>query len=169
MLYTWPSQGAATGYLRDDEMAVWTGSHLRSLIVRLRNRFPSVQFHVLADGLGCRAVLSAFLTLTPEKQNLLQLILARPDVEVAEFIEKASHLSMIAGRVTLYVSNRDKSLDLSTRLHGSPRAGSSVHIIPGVDTIDVSGEDTGLINAGVTWEMLSDIHYVLRGIPPEQR
>jgi esterase/lipase superfamily enzyme len=157
--------------LRDAETAVWTAPHLRDLIVRLWNRFPSEPLHLLAVGLGCSSVLSALLTISSQKQtsSMRQVIFVRPDIDLALFRESAQQISRIVDRVTLYVSERDKSLDLSRRRHGSPRAGSVVQIIPGVDTIDVSPSDTDLINAGITREILSDIHSVLRAIPPGQR
>jgi hypothetical protein len=64
----------------------------------------------------------------------------------------------------VYVSTEDKAPDLSTQLSGSPRAGASIQVIPGVDTIDVSADAKGLFDTRLTSAMLDDIYSVIRGI-----
>jgi hypothetical protein len=173
LVYSWPSQGTTAGYLRDEVTAEWTAPHLSELIVGLRSGFPSEYCYLLAEGLGCRALLSALQrsqSARPSQDpNLLQVIFVRPDVDAEVFGGSVRELSRIAGRITVYVSSRDRSLEIASRLRSGPRAGSSVQIIPQVDTIDVYGGDTALMNAGFTREMLADIHYVLQAIPPEKR
>ncbi len=78
-------------------------------------------------------------------------------------------MSSSLGRITLYVSNRDVALRASAALHGSPRAGSVVQIIPNVDTIDVSAQDGGLAPEWPNIAILADVRDVLRNIPPASR
>ena len=169
VLYSWPSHGKALAYRSDQETVLWTSSHLSDFMRRLRTRFPSLRLNVLADGLGCRALLSALAAFGSENQKLLRVIFARPDVDLYAFTELAQKLPAIASSVTLYVSDRDRSLLASSQLHASPRAGSTVQVIPGVDTVDVSAADTALVNAGFTEGLLGDLRGVLLGISPEKR
>jgi len=170
LLCSWPSQGETTGYMRDEAEAEYAALHLGDFIGRMSNQVRPNDFHFLADGLGCRVLLTALVTLSLQKTlNLGQIIFVRPDVDAAVFREQAPQLSRIGRRVTLYVSNRDKALEVASTFHGSPRAGSSPQIIPGIDTIDVSTEDTGFINSGYVQPLLTDIHSVLQGMPPDRR
>ena len=171
VLYSWPSQGEVTGYLQDQATAEWTASHLRDAMAQLLKANPSRQFHLLAEGLGCRIVSSALLMLRSEMPNLtqLQVIFVRADLDAAVFRRDAAILSPLVRRFTLYTSTRDKSLDAAKIVARSSRAGSSVQVITGVDTIDVSSQDKGLVNAGFSEAMLMDIKSVIGDIPPQQR
>jgi Alpha/beta hydrolase of unknown function (DUF900) len=171
LLYSWPSQGTATGYLKDQAAAAWTGSHLKDLIARLLKATPVRNLHLLAEGLGCSAVASALGMLRTEMTSLgqLQVIFAYAEIDVDSFKETAAAVAPLLRGFTVYVSTEDKALDLSTQLSGSPLAGSSIQVIPGVDTIDVSADAKGLFDPRLTSAMLSDIYSVMRGIVPDQR
>jgi esterase/lipase superfamily enzyme/putative methionine-R-sulfoxide reductase with GAF domain/CheY-like chemotaxis protein len=175
LIYSWPSQGTVAGYNQDQVAATSSAVHLRSLIQTLYSAYPSNNLYFLAVGLGCQALSNALVSLSSESStsnsasNLKQIIFMRPDMDVEVFRQQVSSMSPTLGRITLYVSNRDIALRASAALHGSPRAGSVVQIIPNVDTIDVSAQDGGLAPEWTNIALLADVRDVLRNIPPASR
>ena len=82
-------------------------------------------------------------------------------------------LQRLSGHVTLYESNNDKALKASRTIHGYPRAGEPLLIIPGIDVIDASAIDTDFLGHSYfsdNWPLLSDIHAILhKDEPPSSR
>jgi len=84
----------------------------------------------------------------------------------------APAIAKTANRVTLYASSDDEALVLSKKLHGYPRAGDSggqLVVVPGVETIDVSQLDTGLLGHsyyGNNDTVLADMFYLLHESRP---
>jgi len=76
-----------------------------------------------------------------------QVFLAAPDIDVGVFKQLAEVFPPAAARVTLYASSKDKAIIASEKIHQFDRVGDSTHIctVQGVDTIDASAVDTGLI------------------------
>jgi hypothetical protein len=58
-------------------------------------------------------------------------------------------------------------------LHGNPRAGEPLLVIPGLDTIDASAIDTDFLGHSYfsdNWPLLSDIHSIIfKDSPPGER
>ena len=92
------------------------------------------------------------------------LVLAAPDIDAQTFMELAATLQRLSGRITLYESSNDKALHAPKRVHGHPRAGEPLLVIPGLDTIDASAIDTDFLGHSYfsdNWPLLSDIHSIL--------
>jgi esterase/lipase superfamily enzyme len=106
-----------------------------------------------------------------------ELVLVAPDVDADTFRrDLAPKLGKTAHRVTLYASATDEALALSQKLHGYPRAGDAgkdLVVTPGVETIDVSQVDTGLIGHSYYDDnetVLTDLFYLLHAsLPAAQR
>jgi esterase/lipase superfamily enzyme len=99
------------------------------------------------------------------------LVLAAPDIDADTFKELAAAFQKLSGRVTLYESSKDKALQASRKVHGNPRAGEPLLIIPGMDTIDASASDTDFLAHSYfsdNWPLLSDIHSLLFKDDPQQ-
>jgi esterase/lipase superfamily enzyme len=103
--------------------------------------------------------------------------LTAPDVDADTFADLAREFARSAERVTLYASSSDRALQYSRQMHGGlPRAGdsgASLVVVPGVDTVDVTGVDTGFVGHsyyGENRSVLSDLFGLLRDRkPPDQR
>ncbi|MEA1952318.1 MAG: alpha/beta hydrolase, partial [Planctomycetota bacterium] len=96
-----------------------------------------------------------------------------PDIDAEIFRRDiAPAIVKTAKRVTLYASSNDGALAASKKLHGYPRAGESgenVVVVPGIDTIDVSGIDTSLLGHtyyGDNDTVITDIVQLLRESKP---
>ena len=102
-----------------------------------------------------------------------EVILTAPDIDADIFKRDiAPAIARTARRVTLYASSNDEALILSKKLHGYPRAGdsgSSLVVVPGIETIDVSDVDTSLLGHsyyGNNDTVLADMFYLLHESRP---
>lgn len=117
--------------------------------------------------MGNRAVCEALKNLSHDPQSQLQLshlVLAAPDIDADTFAELAGTLQRLSKRVTLYESSNDRAIHASKRLHGNPRAGEPLLVLPGLDTIDASAIDTDFLGHSYfsdNWPLLSDLHALI--------
>jgi esterase/lipase superfamily enzyme len=106
-----------------------------------------------------------------------EIVLAAPDIDAEVFTQLAQDIQKAGERITLYASSKDEALVASQKFHGGfPRAGESgraIVAVSGVDTIDASSVDTGLLGHSYYLgkdSILSDLFNLLRdGNPPEAR
>jgi esterase/lipase superfamily enzyme len=117
--------------------------------------------------MGNRAVCDALKMLSHGTLGQLKfnhLILAAPDIDADTFRELASTLQKLSARITLYESSKDRALIASKVLHGNPRAGEPLLVLPGLDAIDASAIDTNFLGHSYfsdNYPLLSDIHSIL--------
>ena len=119
----------------------------------LRERTEVSKIHLIAHSMGNRALVGALERLVLRDPSasawLGQIVLAAPDVDSGELANRfMPTIVSNVERVTLYTSRNDKALLASAALHGANRAGyaqASQLIFKGVETIDVSSIDTGLL------------------------
>ncbi|TXS35296.1 alpha/beta fold hydrolase [Streptomyces sp. t39] len=181
VLYSWPSRGAVLSYEEDANNARWTVPHFQDFLRRTLTGCGADEVHVVAHSMGNRVLTEALAgfdttALPPDAARLGNVVLAAPDVDADVFRQVAPALVRQARRCTLYASSRDRALGLSRRLAGYPRAGQSgegIVVVKGVDTIDATALDTGLMShsyIGDHTSILSDVHAVLHhGTPPAGR
>jgi esterase/lipase superfamily enzyme len=151
--YSWPSSGLISGYTRDEAAVGWTVAHLEKFLNDLHKRTEVSKIHLIAHSMGNRALVGALERLVLRDPSasawLGQIVLAAPDVDSGELANRfMPTIVSNVERVTLYTSRNDKALLASAALHGADRAGyrqASQLIFKGVETIDVSSIDTGLL------------------------
>ncbi len=180
-MYSWPSEGVWDAYLTDGENAKWSVPHFCDFLLHVREDLGLSNIHVIAHSMGNRIVTEALCQLEstlakPGAANIRQLILAAPDIDAGVFGELAERFHARAERCTLYASSGDLALTASSKFVGYPRAGQSgdsLVIVDGVDTIDASLVDTGLIGhsyIGDNNSILSDVHaLILKDEPADER
>lgn len=180
--YSWPSQGTLVGYPIDENNAEWTEEHLREFLIELASQSGAKSINVVAHSMGNRpmtAVMRQISWQMNEQDPPLfdRIVLAAPDVDADRFRrDLAPALALVANQVTLYASSNDQALIASKQVHGYPRAGESgqfVVVVPGVETVDVSGIDLSLLGHsyyGDNESMLRDLYEVVRArLPAPQR
>lgn len=168
LCYSWPSAATLSGYSRDEATVGWTVAHLEKLLLDLRERSQAKKVHLIAHSMGNRALVGALERLilrVPSSRDWLgQVVLAAPDVDGGELSNR--YLPTIVPsvqRVTLYTSSNDKALIVSSAIHGANRAGvdnPQSLIFRGVETVDVSPIDTGLLGHsyyGENPELIKDL------------
>lgn len=172
-LYSWPSQGRLAGYWRDEANCEWSAANLQAFLHRYFVRHRRRQVCLVAHSMGARLLTAALAGLlrqpAPTLPERAQLILSAPDIDSAVFRrDLAPLLAGPFGPLTLYASSADLALSASQKLHGYPRAGDSgagLLVLPGIETIDASGVDTGFVGHSYFAEqrtLLSDLFYLVR-------
>jgi esterase/lipase superfamily enzyme len=96
-----------------------------------------------------------------------QISLAAPDVDRDLFLDLARLYPEHADRTTLYASDGDLPVHLSSKLHDAPRAGyfKPYTVAPGVDTMAVPDFDVDLLGHSYFAQaeaLLRDIYGLLR-------
>nr|WP_315249422.1 alpha/beta hydrolase [uncultured Duganella sp.] len=169
IIYSWPSQAALSDYTVDENNVIWTGPHLERFLEALAARSGAARIHVIAHSMGNRAVCDALAGLSRSawagRTVLRHLVLTAPDIDADTFKELAKRFRATAGSVTLYVSKNDRAIKLSQGIHGEPRAGGGVVVVPGVETVDASTVDTDFLGHSffsAARTVLSDIYSLLR-------
>ena len=145
ILFSWPSDGEALNYTRDEADLVWSVHALRQTLTRMEVLFGRGNFDVFAHSLGARGAaqaLSSLLDFVGHADPLVdQLVLVAADIDAAIFQQLMPRLSRQARHITAYVSDSDSALALSREVHGYPRLGEAGdHLVglSGVELIDVS-------------------------------
>jgi esterase/lipase superfamily enzyme len=136
--------------------------------------------HAIAHSMGNEVLVNALrdfdaAALPEGAARLDQIIFAAPDIDAQTFRDLAAKFTTRAKRFTLYASSRDMALLASQAIHKYPRAGQAgegLVVVDGVETIDASELDTGLMShsyIGDHTSILSDIFYLLRRGKPGDR
>jgi len=152
ILYSWSSEGSWLGYLTDQQRVQATTDDLQNFLTQLSQKSGAKTIHLIAHSMGNRALLTALLRMSTQKgiaAPFHDVILAAPDVDRSEFIRDVQQLTQPSRHITLYVSSSDQMLLISQRLfHHEIRAGeagSSIIVLPSIDTVDVTRTSIDLL------------------------
>jgi esterase/lipase superfamily enzyme len=178
--FSWPSLGSIFAYPADEAAIEASEAAIRQFLVDFASKSDASTVHVIAHSMGNRGLLRAMDAIArsaaaASKVRFGQIILAAPDVDRDVFRSLASAYVALSARSTLYVSENDRAIGISARLHRFSRAGIAppVTIVPGIDTINVSKINLGLLGHSYVGEIrtvLNDIYYLLSSnTPPGKR
>lgn len=177
--FSWPSLGAKHGYAGDVAAIQASERAIRDFLVYFAAESGADAVHIIAHSMGNQGLLRAMDAIARDaalrsRVRFGQIILAAPDVDRELFASLASAYVTLAQRSTLYVSENDRAIDVSARLHRFARAGLAppVTIVPGIDTINVSKVNLGFLGHSYVAELravLGDIHELLMGNTPPAR
>jgi esterase/lipase superfamily enzyme len=140
--FTWPSDGLATNYVRDEADLHWSVPDIADAILELQRRFGAGRVDLAGHSLGARGMVLALLEVAWRRPDarLGELVLLSPDMDLGIFERALPRLLPIVEGVTVYVASGDRPLALSAQLHGHPRlgqAGNDVSTLGGVEVVDV--------------------------------
>jgi esterase/lipase superfamily enzyme len=181
VLYSWPSAGGALDYAADGNAARRSVPYFREFLRRLLTGTGVEEVHILAHSMGNRVLTDALdgldTTALPAGSGRLgQVVFAAPDVDAEVFRQLLPGIVRQARGCTLYASSRDRALAVSrtmARFARAGQAGEGIVVAPGLDTVDATGLDTGLLGhsyVGDHRSVLSDLYALLRqGHPPSRR
>ncbi len=181
VFYSWPSQASLEGYTVDEANVEWSTLNLKNFLLDYAEHCGARDIYLIAHSMGNRALTRAVSSLFTERPELRgrfkEIILTAPDVD-ADVFKRELAPKLVAGcdKITLYVSDGDKALLASKKVHGYPRLGDAaagIAVVPGVETVDASGLDTSFLEHSYFAEsgsVLKDIRrLVLEGLRAAQR
>jgi esterase/lipase superfamily enzyme len=181
VFYSWPSQGTLEGYTIDEANVEWSTLNLKNFLLDYAQNSGAKDIYLIAHSMGNRALtraVTALFTEHPElKGRFKEIILTAPDVD-ADVFKREIAPKLVAGcdKITLYVSDGDKALLASKKVHGYPRLGDAaagIAVVPGIETVDASGLDTSFLEHSyfaTSGSVLKDIRrLVLEGLRAAQR
>ena len=182
--FSWPSRGNPAAYPADEATIEASERPIADFLVdlaqncKIGDKKPKLQ--IIAHSMGNRGFLRALQRIAADAErrgqvHFDQIILAAPDIDRDLFLDLAALYKAHANRVTLYASDNDLPVHLSSKLHAAPRAGyfTPYTVAPGVDTIAVPDFDIDLLGHSYFAQaeaLLHDIFDLIRrGAPPDQR
>jgi esterase/lipase superfamily enzyme len=177
VLFSWPSLGAALGYLADEERAALSAARLVEFL-RILEGGPWEQVHLVAHSMGNRVMVFGLADNPPPALPIGQIVVVAADVYVEVFDQKFPKMSGIGKLNTSYTSKTDLALLVSSWLHRATRIGftsGEPFARPGMETIDASKVDTSLLSLrhsyfGNQRPVLTDLGYLIReGLPAMRR
>ena len=181
IVYSWPSKKTSQlAYMNDETNAGWSMIHFNNFLSALNKAFPRMPMSFAAHSLGSRFATDGISLLRHLGCGNCfgRAVLFAPDVDTGTLITELDSSDLCSGKpaerpiasapVLLYVSNNDKALRQSQRVHGHQRAGqagSELILCNGVDTVDVS-YFSGSHGYMQDLPVLEDTAAAFAGVPP---
>lgn len=181
VFYSWPSQGSLSGYFMDEKSIALSSVHIQNFLADFADHSTAKNLYVIGHSMGTRGVTQAIKDLVRKRPDLRHrfrgIILAAPDIDAEVFRrDLAPSLKLASKQVTLYASSGDMALQASKKVHGKPRAGDAgdtIVLVPGIETIDVSGVDSSILAHSYFVESLPVIYdirqYIRDNMPAARR
>lgn len=178
--FSWPSRGTVTAYPADEASIEASERAITDFLVEFATRCGAQKIHVIAHSMGNRGLLRALQRIaanaqTQGKVKFGQIFLAAPDVDSGLFLDLARLYPEHSERTTLYASDADLPVHLSSKLHSAPRAGyfKPYTVAPGMDTVAVPDFDLDLLGHSYFAQaaaLLHDMFDLMReDVPPSRR
>jgi esterase/lipase superfamily enzyme len=188
IVYSWPAKKTSVlAYKTDEANARWSMPHFITLLGNINKAFTGMPVSLAGYSLGSRFVSEgiAFYRRAGCNNCFGRAVLFAPDVSSADLRSALTSSNLCSGKplqnpiasapVLLYVSNDDRALRQSERVHGNQRAGQAggdLILCNGVDTVDVSYLNTGGKGGhGYLTDprVLGDAAAAFAGVPPTRR
>ena len=123
ILFSWPSQGAISGYVADKESATYSRDYLAGLMKELaRNRGPG-DVYIFGHSMGGWLVVEALRQLRLEGRDdvldKLVVVLAAPDIDSDVFRTQMAVIGKMKHPMTILVANDDRALAVSQFISAS--------------------------------------------------
>jgi esterase/lipase superfamily enzyme len=173
VFYSWPSHSKEVDYFGDSSNALWAEKRFAAFLDEFAQRSDAPSIYLIAHSMGARIASQGLAELLEKRPQLAgrfkEILLAAPDIDAGVFKEQIGpRLVEKNAKVTLYASSNDKSLQLSKKANGFPRAGDSgagLSLVPGIETVDASAIETDWLSHSYyanTRPLLTDITLLLR-------
>ncbi len=126
MIYSWPSLGNPLGYAYDGDSALFARDGLEQLLREIRAAGIS-RIVIVAHSMGSFLTMETLRQMEIEEpgwsaRNLSGLILISPDLDIDIFRSQMNQFRTPPDPFVVFVSGKDKALNLSGRLRGKQRA-----------------------------------------------
>lgn len=119
IVFSWPSSGVGTGYIRDRSSAEASVEHLKEILTLLANSFDEKSVNWLAHSMGSRILLQATYELLMaggtfgQLTQLREIVLASPAMDWRFFLSRLQAVRQLRKRVTVYCNPDDEALKIA--------------------------------------------------------
>ncbi|MFM2391528.1 MAG: hypothetical protein RLZZ437_3083 [Pseudomonadota bacterium] len=150
--YSWPSRGAALGYVADRDSAMFARDGLESLI-RETKAAGAENVILIAHSMGSALLMETLrqLAIRGEADTLAKIggvILISPDIDVDLFRMQARTLNSLPQPFLIFGSDRDRLLNLSARLTAEPERLGNLSDISRLADLEVTYLESGAFSEG---------------------
>lgn len=123
VIYSWPSRASALGYAYDNDSMLFARDGLEQLLRQLRASGTS-RIILVAHSMGSALTMETLRQIEISDpgwaaRELGGVVLVSPDLDIEVFRSQIKRLSRVPNPFVLFVSSKDKILDLSARLRGT--------------------------------------------------
>ena len=145
IMFSWPSDGSLTQYMSDREDVQWSVNHIEKFLTDVIDKAGAKKIHLIAHSMGNQGLIGALYRLAlknrSNKKVLFEnIILAAPDFDAQLFKQQiAPEVVALTKKWTIYSSDNDAALDVSSSVNSAKRLGLPVTAIAGIDVIDATG------------------------------
>ncbi|MGL4319451.1 MAG: alpha/beta hydrolase [Paracoccaceae bacterium] len=150
--YSWPSRGAALGYVADRDSSVYARDGLEELIRQVESA-GAENVILVAHSMGSSLLMEAVrqLAIRGDRRTLSKIggvILISPDIDVDVFRLQARMVGGLPQPFLIFGSNRDRILNLSARLTGEPERLGNLTDISRLADLEVTYLQSGAFSEG---------------------
>jgi esterase/lipase superfamily enzyme len=122
VLFSWPSEGAITGYVADKDGVLYARSHLVGVIKSIAAARGVKRIVLFAHSMGSFLVMESLQQLRLEQRrdilDRLAVVLAAPDIDADVFRSQLDVIGPMHTPITLFVAKDDKALAVSSFVGG---------------------------------------------------
>jgi esterase/lipase superfamily enzyme len=148
VLWSWPSMGQLSGYVRDRDGVDFNRAYLRAFLAALKllvDQGQAYDISIIAHSMGGLVAMDALRFLAePPQLGISNVALVAPDMRKAYFQQTLQLGPNISPIWSIYANSNDVALLASYGVNRSPAIGLGGQfrlMMPGVDTVDVSALD----------------------------
>ncbi|MGV8935559.1 MAG: alpha/beta hydrolase [Allorhizobium sp.] len=153
ILFSWPSQGAVSGYVADKEAVTYSRDYLVDMLISVSKTRKKGDIVLFGHSMGGWLVMEALRQLKLEGRedvlSRLEVVLAAPDIDTDVFRTQVTVVGKMSPPLTVLVSKDDRALKASSLLAAdSVRIGAldvedpgvrETALQQGVQIVDISG------------------------------
>ena len=182
VMFSWPSDGQLFGYTSDREDATWSIMHIEQFLQDVRKKANPERMHLVAHSMGNQGLIGALNRIALKKEfkskPLFESItLAAPDFDAQLFQQQiAPGVVSLANYWTIYTSDNDAALNVSTKVNNTKRLGLPVTPIEGIAVIDATGIEVTPWSVpefhsyyATKQPVIEDIVAAIKGVAPKMR
>ena len=182
VMFSWPSDGKLFGYTSDREDVTWSVSHIEKFIQDVRKKASPERIHLVAHSMGNQGLLGALNQISLKQRKKAQplfesITLAAPDFDAQLFQDQiAPNVVALAKRWTIYTSDNDAALNISTKVNNAKRLGLPVTPIKGIAVVDATGVEVTPWSVpefhsyyATKQTVIEDIVAAIKGVAPNMR
>jgi len=177
ILFSWPAQDAWWRYPAAEDAVGDSARKLDEFISELLSRQKLTAVNVVAHSMGNRVLEGALDRLTLRKVNpgFKNVVMAAPDINIADLDNVSTILRASTAHATVYASSQDVALLASKAFHSYPRLGEAPppRVVKGIDTVDASAIRQDLLGHSYfadSGTVIRDLFLLLKqGLSPQAR